>query len=133
MRSNILGLFVNKLSSDDKDTLLNGDNLMQRIQMQISKKQKIFAEFFSGFPNLDQIFKILKKLMTIIAYPFPKLLAAKNVVGQMSKKSRCRRPFNKQHNKRSQTLFKVFTAAPLSYLSITLKEIELEKVSLSDM
>ena len=34
------------------------------------------------------------------------LLAAKDVVRQMSKKSRSRRPFDKEHGKRSQTLFK---------------------------
>ena len=61
MRSNILGLFVNKLNSDDKDTLLNGTNLMQRIQMQISKKQKIFAEFFSGFPKSRSNFQNFEK------------------------------------------------------------------------
>ena len=44
--------------------------------------------------------------MTIIAYVFPKLQTANEVGRQMSKKFRLRRPFNKQHVKRSQILLK---------------------------
>ena len=42
----ILGLFVNTLTADDKYYLLNRDNLMQLIQMQLSKKPKVFSELF---------------------------------------------------------------------------------------
>ena len=45
----IFGLFLNTLTSDDKYSLLNSDNLTQPIQMQLSKKQKTFSEFFSAF------------------------------------------------------------------------------------
>ena len=45
----ILGLFVDILTADDKYSLLNKDNLMQPIQMQLSKKQKTFSEIFSAF------------------------------------------------------------------------------------
>ena len=48
-------LFINKLTVDDKDYLLNRDNLTQPIQMQLSKKQKNFAV------NLFCIFKIYIK------------------------------------------------------------------------
>ena len=41
----ILRLFVNTLRVDDKPFLLNGDNLTQPIQMQLSQKQKTFPEF----------------------------------------------------------------------------------------
>ena len=44
--------------------------------------------------------------MTLIAYVFPKLQTLEEVVGSISKTSRVRRPFNKQHGKRSQTLLK---------------------------
>ena len=44
--------------------------------------------------------------MTLKAYAFRKLQTAKDVVTQMSEKSRFRRPFNKQHVKRSQTQLK---------------------------
>ena len=42
-------LFPNTLSADGKYSLLNRDNLMQRIQMQLSQKQKTFPQFFSSF------------------------------------------------------------------------------------
>ena len=42
-------LFPNTLSADDKYSLLNRDNLTQPIQMQLSRKQKTFSEFFCSF------------------------------------------------------------------------------------
>ena len=44
--------------------------------------------------------------MTLVAYVFRELETTKNVVGQVSKKSRFWRPFNKRYGKRSQTLLK---------------------------
>ena len=44
--------------------------------------------------------------MTLIAYAFPKLETAKDVVTQMSKKSRFRTPCDSQHVNSSQTLVK---------------------------
>ena len=41
--------------------------------------------------------------MTLIADLFPKLRTYKNVVRYMSKKSRFKRPFDKQHDQRVQT------------------------------
>ena len=45
----ILGLFVDTLTADDNYSLLNNDNLAQPIQIQLSKKQKYFSQFFSAF------------------------------------------------------------------------------------
>ena len=42
--------------------------------------------------------------MTLIADLFPKLRTPKNVVRYMSKKSRFKGPFDRQHGKRDQTL-----------------------------
>ena len=44
----ILGLFVNTLTAEKKDYLVNRDNLTQHIQMALSKKQKKFSLFFSS-------------------------------------------------------------------------------------
>ena len=44
--------------------------------------------------------------MTLIADLFPKLRTPKNMVTSMSKKSRFKRSFGKQHGKRAQTLLK---------------------------
>ena len=45
----ILRLFVKTLTVDQKDYLLNRDNLTQPIQIQLSQKQKIFSEFSFAF------------------------------------------------------------------------------------
>ena len=42
-------LFLNTLSADRKYFLFNRDNLTQPIQMQVSRKQKTFSEFFAAF------------------------------------------------------------------------------------
>ena len=41
--------FVNIFTAYDRDYLLNGDILAQRIQMQLSEKQKTFYGFFFAF------------------------------------------------------------------------------------
>ena len=47
--------------------LLIGPILLQSIQMQISTKQNMFSEFSLHILNLDQIFSIFQKRMTLIA------------------------------------------------------------------
>ena len=58
---NILALFVNTLTADEKYTLLSGFNLTQPIQMQLPKKQKvvcqIFSEFLKSISNFEQFEK----------------------------------------------------------------------------
>ena len=49
MTCKILGLLVNTLAADDKYLVLNKDNLTISIQMQLSKKEEIFSEFFGAF------------------------------------------------------------------------------------
>ena len=77
----MLGLLVNTLTADDKFSDFNRVILTQPIQMQLSKKQKLFLIFFVHFWNLDKKLNILKKVMTIIASVFPKLTTLKDVVG----------------------------------------------------
>ena len=50
-------LFPNTLSVDGKYSLLNRDNLTQPIQMQLSRKQKTFSDFFSAFLKSSLIFE----------------------------------------------------------------------------
>ena len=56
------------------------------------------------FRNLDEIFNIFKKKMTLIADFFPKLRTPENVARYMSNKSRFKGPFDKQHGKWVQTV-----------------------------
>ena len=58
---NILRVFVNTLTADDKHYLLNRDNLVQRIQMRVSQKQITFSECFFAFLKSLLNFKHLPK------------------------------------------------------------------------
>ena len=48
--------------------------------MQLSKKQKIFSEFFLHFSYLDSILKFFKKEMSLRADAFLKLRTPNNVI-----------------------------------------------------
>ena len=76
----ILSLFVNTLTADDKHYLLNRDNLAQPIQMEVSQKQKSFAQFFFAFLKSIFNFKHLPKKMTLIADVFLEIPAPKNMI-----------------------------------------------------
>ena len=78
---------------------------MQRIQTHLSEKQKTFCEMIFTFFKSKSNFQHFQKNMTLIAYVFPKLRTPKDVVREMSKKSRFRGPLNRQHGKRTETLF----------------------------
>ena len=75
-----LRLFVNTFTADDKYYLLNRDNFAQRIQLQLSQKQKIFSEFYLAFLKSILNFKHMPKKMTLIADVFPEITAPKNMV-----------------------------------------------------
>ena len=45
----ILGLFVNTFTADEKYFLCNSENLPEPIQIQLSKKEKTFPQFFVNF------------------------------------------------------------------------------------
>ena len=53
---------------------------MQTIQMHLPQKQKIFSEFFAAFFESALNFEHFQKKMMLIAYVFPKLPTAKDVV-----------------------------------------------------
>ena len=70
------------------------------------KNKKLFLNFYLRFRNLQEILNICKKKMSFIADLFVKLRTPKNVVRYMSKKSRSKGPFDRQHGKRVQTLLR---------------------------
>ena len=45
----IFGMLVNTLAADEKNPVLNRANLTKPIQMQLSRKQKTFSQFFAAF------------------------------------------------------------------------------------
>ena len=77
---NVLRLFVNSLTADDKYSLISKENWMQTIQRHLSQKQKIFSQFFSAFSESALNFQEFEKNMTLISYVFPKLPTTKDVL-----------------------------------------------------
>ena len=57
----ILGLFVNTLTDDGKDSLLYRDNLTQQIQILLSQKPKTFSQLFSEILKRTLNFEHFKK------------------------------------------------------------------------
>ena len=57
----ILRLFVNTLTANDKVYLLNGENLAERINIQLSQQQKALSQFFFAFLKSIINFKRLPK------------------------------------------------------------------------
>ena len=88
----MFGLMVNTLTARHKFCLLNREKITQAIQMQLSKKQKPFSQFFRHIWNAANIWNTLKKR------GLSQLMYFRN--------SRSLSPFKKLHGKRAQTLFK---------------------------
>ena len=68
----ILGLPVNTLTANDKYRLCYSGDWQQSFQIQLSKKQKTFPDIFSPFLKAISNFKTFEKMMTFLAYVFPK-------------------------------------------------------------
>ena len=74
-------LFLNIFTIDDKHYVLNRDNLTERIEMQLSKKQQTFSAICFVFLNALLNFKHLpKKKMTLIVDVFLEISAKKDIV-----------------------------------------------------
>ena len=61
MLGEILGLFVNKLTVDDKYPVQDCENLQVPVQMQLSEKRKTFLQFFASFLESTSNFKNFAK------------------------------------------------------------------------
>ena len=88
----VLQLFDNRLTANNKYSLLHCDNLTQPIQMILFRKRKNFLIYFLHFSNLDWNSNILKTKVNLIAFLLTKLRIPKDVVRKMSKKSRGKVP-----------------------------------------
>ena len=97
-------MFVTTLTADDKYSRINRDNLTQTIRTILYQKQKAFSQFCLAFSKSTLNFENFQKKVTLIADLFLKLCTPKNVVRYMSKTSRFKGPFDRQHGKRLQTL-----------------------------
>ena len=77
---------------------------MHTIQIHLSQKEKIFSDIFSAFFESALNSEHFQKMMTLIAYVFPKLPTTKNVLRQMSKSSLFREPVDRRHAKWAEAL-----------------------------
>ena len=68
--SEILGQFVNILTASYKYSRPNGKNLLQSIQMQLSKKQKAYSELFALFLKSALNFEHFEIKMSLVTYVF---------------------------------------------------------------
>ena len=102
--SEILGLFVKTLTTaNNKYSPHNSDNLPEGIQMQLSKKLKLFPKSFGTLLKSTPNFKKFEKKMTLILYIFRKFQTAKDMVRELSKNNCFRTSFENQLAKRSHT------------------------------
>ena len=76
----ILRPFVHTLAVNDKQYLLNRDNLAQPIQLELSQKQKTFSQFVFSFLKSLLNYKHSSKKMTLRVDVYPKLPTPKNMV-----------------------------------------------------
>ena len=102
----ILGLFVKPLSANDKYSLINRGSLLQHFQMKLSQKRKTLSQFFLAFSKFWINFQHFHQKMNLTADVFFNLSTPKNVIREMSKKSRFRGTFKKWHGKRVETKLK---------------------------
>ena len=70
--------FLNTSTADDKYSLISRDNWKETIQIQLSQKQNIFSTFSCAFFESALNFEYFQKIMTLIAYVFPKLPTTKD-------------------------------------------------------
>ena len=76
----ILPLLFITSGADEKYPVLIRDNLTIPIQMQLSKKQKTFSEFFVELSKSKLNFKHFEKKMTVIHFVFLEVTDSENVV-----------------------------------------------------
>ena len=76
----ILRLFVNTFTADDKYSLLNRGNLTQHIQLLLSQKEEDFCQLFCAFFKSTLDFEYFRKKVNLLIYLFPKLRTRKDVV-----------------------------------------------------
>ena len=104
--SKILGLFINTFTVDEKYCLCNRENLQKPIQMQVSKKQETFSQFFAAIQKFLLNLQHFEKKITLIGYVFPNLQTRKFGVTKISRKPGLRTALESQQVKESQTLLK---------------------------
>ena len=70
--SEIFRLFVKTLTPDEKYSRRNMQVFWKQLQTPLAQKIKIFFDFLLHFWNVHEIYNIMKKKKSILAYLLPK-------------------------------------------------------------
>ena len=100
----ILGQLVKTLAVHGKYRLLNWDTLLIPIQMQLSKKQNTFSQFFAAFPKSRINFEHFEKKVDPHTFCIFEITDSENVAWEMSENSGFRGCLYKQYSKSTQVL-----------------------------
>ena len=125
----IFELFADVLAAYDKYPVLNSYKLMIPIQRQYSQKQNTFSQFFAEFLKSRWTFEYFEKNHDCV---YLKLRTPKTLLDKCLKTPVSEYP-STSNMETSPNTVEICSTAPLSYLLITAKTIELEKASFIDM
>ena len=106
LKIEILGVFDNTLTTDDKYHVQDCENLLFPNQRKLSFELKTYSILFVPFLESSSNFKYFQKKKIVIVYIFPKLQTVKDLVRALSKKHYFGTFFESQHAEGSQTLLK---------------------------
>ena len=102
----ILGLLVNTLDSDFRYPILNRETLTRSILMQLPQKENNLSQFWTEFLKSRLNFEHFEKKVDPHSFCISDTTNSENVLRKMPKKYRFRGPFDKEHGKGAQALFK---------------------------
>ena len=88
----ILRFFVKRFTADDKYSLLTRHSLMQRIQVQLSQRQKLFSQFCSQLLKSSLNFEHFQKKHDSHTWCISKVMDSERQVRSGYNKSHFRRP-----------------------------------------
>ena len=95
----ILGVFVDTLTADERCAVPECENLQFPIQMILSSTRNFFPQIFVRLMESTSNLKLFQKKKIVIANIFPKLQTVKDLLKPLSKKRHFRTSFNSQHVK----------------------------------
>ena len=114
----ILGALVGSLAADEKNLVLNTENLTILIQIQLSQKNKIFCHYFLAFFKSRLNFHHFDKKYDAHWFCNFEITHSENAVRKISKEPHFREPFNKQNGKRAEALEALLKSASQHFYHI---------------
>ena len=94
------------MAADEKYPVLTRDNLTIPFQMQWAHKKKSFSQFSAAFLKFKLNIEYFETKYDTHRFCISEITDCENVIREMSKKSRFRGHFEKQHGKPSETVLK---------------------------